>query len=116
MASDFPGVPTDEQAAILGEIAQERDRQDAKWGPQSLPDFDPVRIKHARLHDEAACKAATDRAAKDGTVAWSDVLTEEVAEAYGAADEAALREELIQVAATAVAWVEHIDRRSAVEQ
>jgi malonyl CoA-acyl carrier protein transacylase len=46
-------------------------------------------------------------------VTWEHILTEEHYEAMAEEDPTRLREELIQVAAVAVAWVEAIDRRHA---
>lgn len=81
--------------AVLREVLDERIRQDAKWGDQS----------------------------GNSDFVWIAVLTEEVGEAAQAALKAHfengvdhaemrhLREELIQVAAVAVAHVEALDRR-----
>jgi len=55
---------------------------------------------------------ATDVAAAFGRVSWADILLEEVFEALAEDDPAALRVELIQVAAVAVQWVEAIDRKA----
>lgn len=71
---------------ILKEVAHERDRQDSKWGER---DQSPT--------------------------IWLPILTEEVGEVARAileGNEANYREELIQVAAVAVAMVECIDRGS----
>lgn len=68
----------------LLEIEKERVRQDLKWGADKHP----------------------------GSGLWSLVLMEEVGEEARAAmtgDIAALRNELVQVAAVAVAWVESLD-------
>lgn len=43
---------------------------------------------------------------------WLHILREEVAEAFAETDPVALRGELVQVAAVAVAWAEAIDRRT----
>lgn len=79
--------------SVLAEVAAERARQDARWGVEDLHDWE--RISH---------------------------LTEEVGEAAKAANEANfrtsptrgdrrnLRDELVQVAATAVNHVQQIDR------
>jgi len=71
------------QAGIITDLLAERARQDAKWGPRATP-------------------------------TWSHILSEEHSEAVEAAvrgNTSALREELIQVAAVAMAWVEDLDRR-----
>lgn len=71
--------------AALSDIDMERTRQRLKWGRQ----------RHEHTF-------------------WACILTEEVGEAAKVCielphDIPALRKELIQVAAVAVAWVEHID-------
>lgn len=80
---------------IYAEIQNERQRQDEKWGEQNGHDFE-----------------------------WVSILTEEIGEVAQAANEANfisgknrgnfthIREELVQVAAVAVAWIQAIDRRS----
>lgn len=45
-----------------------------------------------------------------GVVSWRDVLLEEVAKALTEGDPERLAEELVQVAAVAVAWREHLHR------
>jgi NTP pyrophosphatase (non-canonical NTP hydrolase) len=70
---------------IMNAIAQERQRQDEKWGIQN-----------------------------HGDGKWAAILMEEVGEVATAIlhnDPKNLREELIQVAAVAAAWVEALDRR-----
>lgn len=95
--------------SILGDIDHERDRQDAKFGPvHNLPDG-TSRQDWGVI--EAAAKAICDAASRDGKVTWRDILMEEVAEAFAADDPQHLREELVQVAAVAVKWIEAIDRR-----
>lgn len=111
---------------VLREIAEERARQDAKWGEQNHPNgtgehttpvAEIVRGKgnaivnyHYALGLAYQAKTATDQHAKEGTVTYADILLEEVFEALAESDPAALRAELVQVAAVAVAWVEKIDR------
>jgi hypothetical protein len=76
---------------VLRDVHFERHRQDEKWGEQNHTDS-----------------------------LWSHILGEEYGEACRAVNEvvwgglstAHLREELIQVAAVAVAWIECIDRRA----
>lgn len=72
---------------ILQEVRAERERQDAKWG--GTPGVDRFSDPHyaAVLGEEfgEVCKAWLER------------------------DVAGLREELVQVAAVAVAWVEELD-------
>lgn len=95
---------------VLAEIAQERTRQDAKWGEQNHPDGTGA-PGSAEVADSA--REACDRAAEHGVAFWSLILLEEVSEAIAESDPAALRGELVQVAAVAVNWIEAIDRRNA---
>ena len=71
---------------VLEEVMEERKRQDELWGEQN--------------HDDGI---------------WLAILVEEVGEVANDINEQSsskeLREELIQVAAVAVSWVESIDRR-----
>jgi hypothetical protein len=111
---------------VLGHVEWERRRQDRKWGEQNWPDVCPVLMNRRggcstqRMAQEyeiptaqrARFRCETEFSRGDGT--WADILIEEVAEAIEAgaqADTAALRKELVQIAAVAVAWVEAIDRR-----
>jgi hypothetical protein len=98
------------QHAALAEVAAERARQDKTFGEQNHRDGTGLPIyQHSanRYRDQA------QRAAAAGQLAWRDVLQEEVFEALAEAEPAALRVELVQVAAVAVAWIEAIDRRQA---
>ncbi len=79
---------------ILRHVSAERDRQDGKWG--GVPGID-------RRDDHTYAAVLTEEA---GEVcrAWLERNVEE------------LREELIQVAAVAVAWVEELDNGGAVSR
>lgn len=75
---------------VLEDVEKERIAQDKKWGEQNHDDF-----------------------------IWSAILGEEVGEVckaslhdrFGGKEAGGQREELLQVAAVAIAWVECIDRR-----
>lgn len=76
--------------SVLGQIVQERIRQDCKWGQQD--------------HDDGK---------------WSLIFNEEygeVARALLENDLAHAREELVQSAAVLVAWVQAIDRRGLIRR
>lgn len=92
---------------VAQEVVTERARQDAKWGEQSHPDGTSEIWSHKADEFRASCQASF--ALGHGT--WLDILLEEVYEAAAEYDPAALRTELIQVAAVCVAWAEAIDRR-----
>lgn len=104
---EFALTPT---SVVLAEIADERDRQDAKWGPQDHRDGT---AKNGHIDSEMAAMARRicQGAAEFGGATWRMILDEEVREAFAENDPAKLRAELVQVAAVAVAWIEAIDRR-----
>ncbi|WP_097930925.1 MULTISPECIES: hypothetical protein [unclassified Streptomyces] len=91
------------------EIDAERTRQLAKFGEQHHPDGTglPVYEHAARRYRNQA-----DRNAQSGVLAWRDVLLEEVYEALAEKDPAALRTELVQIAAVCAAWVHDLDSRT----
>ncbi len=94
---------------VLAEVKAERDRQDAKWGERNHPDQ-----VGGYLRRPIELAGDFRRWLRDGSAAWDLILLEEVAEAWDAiGNEKALRAELVQVAAVAVAWVEALDRRQA---
>jgi hypothetical protein len=101
---------------VLGEVAAERVRQDERWGEQNHPDGTGPAIGpdgedwRADIADQA--RITCDREHRAGRGTWAQLLEEEHCEALAENDPQALRRELIQVAAVAVAWVEAIDRRS----
>lgn len=94
---------------VFEDIDDERALQDDKWGEQNHPDGTGGQF-YVDMAD--LFRRNTDRSARAGSLTWRDVLTEEVYEAYAETDPAALRAELVQVAAVAAAWVEAIDRRT----
>lgn len=101
-------------ARVLAEVAQERVRQDAKWGQQDHPDgTGPDGTLHGVKFSVWAdqFRRTCQQAFADGAGTWLHVLAEEFAEAAAEGGPATLRAELIQVAAVAVAWTEAIDRR-----
>lgn len=94
---------------VLEEIYLERRRQDAKWGEQNHPMG--THTTAGTMLRAGAAKLKCEQHAREGTVTWRDILDEEVQEAFAEEDHDALRKELIQVAAVAVAMVECIDRK-----
>lgn len=101
-----PMITTDR---VLQEVLAERVRQDEKWGEQNHPDGTGS-LKQRLAADDA--KAACDQVFAEGRGDWAHILFEEVREALAESNPAALRTELLQVAAVAVNWVEAIDRRA----
>jgi malonyl CoA-acyl carrier protein transacylase len=108
MDEDIP-LMKDHTAEVLSEVMQERARQDAKWGEQNHPDGTGGQFfKYVAKITREACDAQS----ASGQITWRHILDEEAAEVCAETDPAKLREELVQVAAVAVAWIEAIDRRS----
>lgn len=104
--------------AVLMEVANERARQDKKWGEQNHPSG--TGDERRMLRDTTLptwgtvcyrATALTDRAAQNGSLTFLDILLEEVGEAFSEHDDEGVRGELVQVAAVAVGWIEAIDRR-----
>jgi hypothetical protein len=116
---------TPQRANILNEIDAERERQDAKFGEQNLRShagmIGPGDIIRYRIPSAEDCREICSHRKQAGIVSWLDVALEELAEVneasldavnpYSTGTEAEVREELIQLAAVCVAWVECIDRR-----
>jgi hypothetical protein len=116
--------------AVLREIADERRRQEEKWGERDHPFERPGahwagkdgyaqrRCEEAGLAIgplEAQGKCSTH--ARRGDLTWWDILIEEVVEAVADSHRPTkLRGELVQVAAVAAAMIECIDRGATPEQ
>src|ERR1051325_10333245 len=95
---------------IFEDIADERTRQDEKWGPQNHSDGTGDK-NYKQLAE--SIKQQEQYAAKYSQTTWDLILLEEVFEALAEEDVTKLRTELIESAAVIVAWVEAIDRRDA---
>jgi hypothetical protein len=108
---------------VLSDVFVERVRQEEMWGQQNHPDLDPLLVDDCatptqialwyHIPTAARAKMMCASLVEEKGLTWPDILIEEVSEAVEAAGESpeALREELVQVAAVAVAWIEAIDRR-----
>lgn len=93
---------------VLSDVIAERQRQHARHGVQSLPDGTGGTLA-VQLRGEA--QRYCDELTVARTLTWRAILAEEVAEAFAETDHERLREELVQVAAVAVQWIEALDRR-----
>ena len=98
--------------ATLHDVAEERRLQDEKWGPvQSIPNgTGPCTGRAFGVYRELLEEARLDN--DEGEATFESVLAEEFCEAMLEDDPVKLRAELVQVAAVAVKWIEHIDRRA----
>lgn len=94
--------------AVTGEVAAECQRQVELWGEQNHPDGTAL-SEDASLAEDV--KRLNDMFVATGNLTWRDILWEEVREAFAESDRDRLREELVQVAAVAVSWVNALDRR-----
>jgi hypothetical protein len=115
MASDRDNVPSEpvETWEVLAEVAGERARQDQIWGVQDLPNgTGPSNSMFGVRLDKFATtvRRACEQAAETDTTTWLLIAAEEAFEAFSTLDPRLLREEVIQLAAVCVAWVECIDR------
>lgn len=95
------------RGVVINDVLQERRAQDAKWGEQNHPDGTGYDwdVLNAQYYREKC-----DTAFADGRGTYKDILREEVFEAFAEKDPEKLKQELIQVAAVAVAWVEKLLR------
>jgi len=96
---------------MFHDVVNERERQDRKWGEQNHPMVRPGDLGYFERATDGA-QAAYEAAAANGTVAWSDILLEEVYEALSETDVEKQKVELIQVAAVALSMIECLERNS----
>lgn len=116
----------DHTCNILAEVAHERTRQETLWGQQDhvdhlpvsweqkwslLMDYGNLANKFRQIHAEATVKLTEMGMPPGKTSSWDVILLEEVYEAVCEDIPEKIREELVQVAAVAVAWIEALDRR-----
>lgn len=94
----------------MNEIEREHDRQVEKWGEQNHLDGTGSRFHQTRAKMR---RHLCEKAAANGCLTWAHILDEEFSEALAETYPQALREELIQVAAVCVSWIEAIERRLA---
>src|SRR5690606_1639603 len=102
-------------------VAGERSRQYSRYGTnEDIEDGTGPEVQWlygTRWTDDARTAESTIRddyeayEALHGAPTWRHLVLEEIAEAFMESDPARLRDELIQVAALAVSWVEKIDAR-----
>lgn len=105
---------------VLDEVARERARQFAQYGTNAdLQDgtgadaywLYPFSL-HTALTAQAGFRADYEgHEQQHGAPTWMHLVREEIAEAFQESDPARLEEELVQVAALCVSWVEKIRAR-----
>ena len=110
-------------AEVAADVIVERARQHGKWGAQDCPNL--FLEAQYSLHASDVQRVTCQERFRQGIGSWADILLEELAEGLDEARRAAmapagsadregalndLRDELVQVAAVAAAWVEAVDR------
>lgn len=109
---------------VLHLVAQERQRQYDQYGTnETLPDGTGPQVRWAAPASglvatdlEQDFRTSYEAADNLGRLTWRHLVLEEIAEAFQETDPERLTEELIQVAALAVSWVEKITARPTPEQ
>jgi len=104
----YDGISGAKLVSILAEITRERRRQDAKHGFVDL--HDGTGSDAAQMFAGIAKTVCSEKASV-GRATWADVLIEEVFEALAERNPKLLRNELIQVAAVCVKWIQLLDLR-----
>lgn len=104
---------------ILGLVFNERQSQEVRYGKANQqiesgtgPDtrwLGPYTGASAKQIQEDLRRDYEDYEDETGTVTWAHLVREEIAEAFQESDPERLAEELIQVAALCVSWVERLD-------
>ena len=104
--------------SVLLEVERERKRQFQQYGTnEDLEDGTggqwawPVSMATANALEERFRVDYDKHEARHGRPTWMHLVREEVAEAFQETTAERLREELLQVAALCVSWVEKIDAR-----
>lgn len=104
--------------AVLDDIRAERARQFATYGTnEDLKDgtgenwLEPLSMQDAAHIEEVLRFDYEVYEETRGTVTWMHLVREEITEAFAEMDPTRLREEVLQVAALCVSWIEKIDAR-----
>jgi hypothetical protein len=117
-----PPPMTTDLAMILVEVADERGRQDDRWGEQNHPILFDSRTREVyarqaetwkKINDQRVDKRVREGVSPDKRNGWDGILQEEVFEALGAPTTHEVREELVQTAAVVVAMIQSLDRADA---
>lgn len=100
---------------VFADIVAERERQETKWGEQNHPSTGgtfPASWREQYGVDAEKWKSINDERVHYKQLGWDGILLEEVLEALAEEDPERIREELVQVAAVCVNWLECLDRRA----
>lgn len=94
---------------VMADVRAERLRQETRWGKQRHSNGTSIKFKP--LAD--AARNATRAADANGQNTWGHIAREEFWEVMSETDRVKLREELIQLGAVVIAWVECLDEQHA---
>lgn len=107
---------------LLKEVEYEVYCQREEHGKQDHPSVVPkfsgnpiVLAEYYHMPTEGEAKLSCEWEASRKQQTWGTIAVEELAEIVGASSEKHRREELVQLAAVCVSWIECIDRRAANE-
>lgn len=118
MTNIAPSANTTQPSGVLDEIAAEHARQAQQRGNRPSPRGtgpDGTLMGHPFAAYRDAMRSVTDDLHQHGGAAWLPILLRGAFEAASETDPGKLRAELVKVAATAVAWIEALDRRNAAQ-
>ena len=107
---------------VLADVRTHRAEQRARYGSNTdLPDGTGPDVRWLSTFPSMSCRSSAElieirlrqEYESHGVVApsWMHLVREEVAEAFMESDPVRLREELVQVAALCVSWMETLDAR-----
>jgi len=100
-----------EMKNIFNEIRKERVRQDKKFGLQDHPMINKDIKKEKLEEDLKKIRFENDFSRPSKGNCWYYIFAEEILEAFSETEPEKQREEMIQVAAVAVAIIECLDRK-----
>jgi hypothetical protein len=107
----FKSLPSEgmgiKQYKIFKTIAEERKRQNEKWGEQNHPMLDVPFTTEGMLQGQCTYKQLND-SMKD--CCWFTILMEEIYESFSETDPAKQREEMVQVGAVVEQIIEYLER------
>lgn len=96
-------------ADVISDIKYEIFSVFTTWGEQNWPSVPDPKRRHT-LPKEHTAKIECERARREDRLTWAHILVEEVAEACNAPTPELMIEELVQVGAMAIMWIDSIKR------
>lgn len=109
---------------IIEDVVEELQAQLDKWGIQNHPSVDQVLSKRPcgctsermceeyEIPTESRAKFLCEMANSRQQLTWSHIAVEELSEVISAPDDVMRRQELVQLAAVVLNWIDSIDRNA----